>query len=243
MTSSNLLAGRSWEERTERHVLSHRPTGVKRANEAGQAPESILKAVVAVTKQVGEIAAAGQQMSASANELIGAMDGVSAVVEENTAATEEMAASSGEVSQAIEGVASVSEENSAAAQEVSAAVEEMTAQVEEVNASTQSLTEMAETLLLEVSRFRMKNMDVRCWEIMQCGDNARKCPAYQAEEDRCWLIEGTWCGGVLQGDVRAKIHNCVNCKYYHQQDVKTVAASSVPVYAGGNGRHAEPALG
>jgi len=127
--------------------------GTARAGEAGQALDSILQAVEVAHHQVGEIAAAAQQVEASSGELVGAMDAVSAVVEENTAATEEMAAGSTEVTQAIENIASVSEENNAAVEEVSAAAEEMNAQVETVSASAESLSEMARTLQELVAQF------------------------------------------------------------------------------------------
>ncbi len=129
--------------------------GTARADQAGQAVESILKAVESVNEQVNQIAAAAREMSTSSSELVGAMESVSAVVEENTASTEEMAASSGEVSRAIEGVASVSEENSAAAEEVGATVEEMSAQVEEVAASADSLSQMAQALQAVVAQFKL----------------------------------------------------------------------------------------
>jgi methyl-accepting chemotaxis protein len=129
--------------------------GTALANQSGQALDSILQVVEAVTRQVEEIAAAAQQMGASSDEMVSAMDAVSAVVEENTAATEEMAAGSGEVTQAIENIASVSEENSAAVEEVSAAAEEMNAQVEEVAASAQSLAEMAQALQQIVAQFKL----------------------------------------------------------------------------------------
>jgi methyl-accepting chemotaxis protein len=130
-------------------------TGVRRANQSGEALNNILQAVEAVNRQVEEIATAAQKMSASSNELVGAMNSVSTVVEENTAVTEQMAASSGQVTEAVENIASISEENSAAVEEVSAGAEEMTAQVEEVASSARSLAEMSATLRSIVSTFRL----------------------------------------------------------------------------------------
>ena len=129
--------------------------GAARADEAGQALQSILTTAESINQQVSTIAIAAQQMETSSNELVGAMDSVSAVVEENTAATEEMSASAGEVTLAIESIAAIAEENSAAAEEVSATVEEMTAQVEEVTASAQSLSGMAQELQALVTQFRL----------------------------------------------------------------------------------------
>jgi methyl-accepting chemotaxis protein len=129
--------------------------GVARATKSGQALDDILEAVEAVSRQVGEIASAAEQVNTSAGEMVSAMDGVSAVVEENTAATEEMATGAGEVSQAMEEIAGISEENNAATEEVSATVEEVSAQAEEVTVSAQSLNEMAQQLQELVMQFRL----------------------------------------------------------------------------------------
>lgn len=130
--------------------------GVIMAGKAGEALAAIQQAAQAVNEQAEQAAAAAEQMSASANELVSAVDSVSAVVEENTAATEQMAASSSEVTQAIESIASVSEENSAAVEEVSASAEEMTAQVEEVSASAAELANLAKQLQGIVDLFKLK---------------------------------------------------------------------------------------
>jgi methyl-accepting chemotaxis protein len=132
-------------------------TGVARANEARQALVNIQQTAEDSNRYGEEIAAAAQQMAASSELLVRAMETVSAVVEENTASTEEMAAGSSEVTGAIEGIASVSEENSAAVEEVNAAAEEMSAQVEEVSASAQSLSAMAQELLQLTTRFKLDN--------------------------------------------------------------------------------------
>ncbi len=130
-------------------------SGVLMAEKAGGALVAIQQAAQAVNEQAEQAAAAAEQMSASANELVSAVDSVSAVIEENTAATEQMAASSSEVTGAIESIASVSEENSAAVEEVSASAEEMTAQVEEVSASAHELANLAKELQHIVEKFKI----------------------------------------------------------------------------------------
>ena len=115
----------------------------------------ILKATETVSQQVGEIAAAIQQMSTSSSELVGTMQTVSTIVEGNTLATEQMAGSSSELTQAVESIASVSEENSAAVEQVSASTEEVLAQVEQVASSAGSLMEMAKSLQRVVSQFSL----------------------------------------------------------------------------------------
>ncbi|MBI9044296.1 MAG: CZB domain-containing protein [Anaerolineaceae bacterium] len=130
-------------------------SGVKRANESGNALREILTASETVTKQAEMASKAVEEMNIVAGDLVGAIDSVSAVVEENTAATEEMSASSSEVTQSFESIAAVSEENSASVEEVSASTEEMNAQSEEVNASSQNLATLAQQLSQIVGKFNL----------------------------------------------------------------------------------------
>jgi methyl-accepting chemotaxis protein len=129
--------------------------GVKRANGAGSALESILKAAETVYEEAEQAAGAARKMNELSSNLVSSVDAVSAVVEENTAATEEMAAGSSEVSRAIESIASISEENTASVEEAGASAEEVSAQMEEVNASAESLAGMARDLEQQVARFRV----------------------------------------------------------------------------------------
>uniref|UniRef100_A0A7C4KYH5 Methyl-accepting chemotaxis protein n=1 Tax=Bellilinea caldifistulae TaxID=360411 RepID=A0A7C4KYH5_9CHLR len=130
--------------------------GVRQADEAGSALESILKSAQVVLDQSQQTSKAVQQINQSASALVSAMDAVSRIVTQNTAAAQQMAIGSNEVNIAIETIASVSEENSAAVEEVSASVEEMSAQVEEVAAAANSLQEMANTFNMLVARFRLR---------------------------------------------------------------------------------------
>jgi methyl-accepting chemotaxis protein len=129
--------------------------GVAQTGEAGQALESILKAVEVVSQRAQGSVNSAQQMGALANELSQANEVVYSVIERNDAATKEMAARSNDVMQAIENIASVSEQNNAAVEEVSAATEQMNAQTTELTASAQSLARMSQALLDLVNQFRL----------------------------------------------------------------------------------------
>ncbi len=73
----------------------------------------------------------------------------------------------------------------------------------------------AETLQYSISAFRIDSNGKRCWEIMNCPETSRReCPAYMSEEDRCWLISGTWCKGAQQGDSKDKLRRCVTCEAF-----------------------------
>jgi methyl-accepting chemotaxis protein len=73
-----------------------------------------------------------------------------------------------------------------------------------------------ENLQYSISNFKIhSNGDKRCWDVLSCPSNSRqKCPAYNVEEERCWLISGTWCKGSQQGDFRSKLRNCMTCEAF-----------------------------
>jgi methyl-accepting chemotaxis protein len=203
-----------------RHAVSAMEQGAKEvesgfqlAEQAGTALKDILAAAEAAAAQAEHIASAVSQMEGATQQVVSVIDSVSTVVEESSAASQQMAASSQEVTKVIEKVAAVSEETSASAEEVSASTEEMSAQVEEVVALSEELTRMADDLKIAMASFQLQaTSGARCWEVQKCSREIQaKCPAYQSGEDRCWLIPGTWCGGVLQGDAVSKRHRCMNC--------------------------------
>jgi methyl-accepting chemotaxis protein len=148
--------------------------GVASAGEAGEALNTIMKAVNEVNGQVERIAGGARRMGEMSQGLVASMDTVAAVVEENTASTEEMAAGSSEITRAVESIASVSEENSAAVEEVSASAEEFSAQVEEVTASAQSLSDMAQSLRELVQQFRISADDGAMYAAPGAGPRTRE---------------------------------------------------------------------
>lgn len=93
-------------------------SGVRLANEAGEALKDILGAIRSVSQQVEAIAAAARTMSSRSSE----------------------------ISQAVENIASLSQENSDAVQAVSSSAQQVNSQVVEVLATAQALKEMADIL-------------------------------------------------------------------------------------------------
>ncbi len=106
------------------------------------------------------------------------------------------------VVRAMEGMGHIASENLALSQKLT-------------ETSSETLFQM-ENLQYLISNFRIhSNGNKRCWDILNCPTSSReKCPAHNAEEDRCWLITGTWCKGVQQGDARAKLKNCMTCEAF-----------------------------
>ncbi|MCK5660476.1 MAG: HAMP domain-containing protein [Methanosarcinales archaeon] len=184
--------------------------------------EGTTGAVTAMEESTKEADAGVEALEAVMVPIGSVIDGVGTVttmVQDIAAAAEEQSASIEEVTSSVEDVSAIAEESAAGTQEASAAVEEQTASMEELATAAQELTAMAEGLQSVASRFKLKSSkgQMRCWEVMNCSSDARKkCPAYMSDDARCWLIEGTWCGGIEQGDAKSKIHNCMTCDAFNK---------------------------
>lgn len=86
----------------------------------------------------------------------------------------------------------------------------------EIRSFSEETLNNIENLHRAINTFRLPtNGAGRCWEITGCPETERhRCPAYNSQEVRCWLISGTWCKGAKQGDFNAKIRNCMTCDAY-----------------------------
>ncbi len=79
---------------------------------------------------------------------------------------------------------------------------------------------------------------VKCWEYVHCGQTS--CPAYGADEHRCWLIFGTHCKGVKISAYPEKVDFCKGCEVIERlilesdefTDFKRLEAGETAVEAG-----------
>lgn len=179
----------------------------------GQAFEAIhagAREVEAGTRVMTDLTSAFQQILRSVETVTAQVQDVSKELKQLADGAEAVAAN-------IQNISALTQESAASAQEVSASSEQQTSAVEEILSSAKTLSGTGERLLEAIGRFQYKKISERCWEIMQCSaEIQQRCPAYQSEEGRCWLISNTWCGGVKQGDADAKRHNCMNCRFFRQ---------------------------
>ena len=197
------------------------------ANLIGEIQEGTTGAVTSMEESINETDTGVIALESAIdpiNAVVTGVNNVTSMVQDIAAVAEEQSASIEEVTSSVEEVSAISEESAAGTEEASAAVQEQTASMEELSESAQELSAMAETLQLAASRFSLNSLEgkPRCWDVKNCGNEVRqKCTAYMAPEARCWLLEGTWCGGVEQGDAKSKIHNCMNCEVFRRYSSST----------------------
>lgn len=61
-------------------------------------------------------------------------------------------------------------------------------------------------------RYQNPNL-VKCWEFKDCDQ--RSCPAFGSlENQRCWQVAGTHCGGEVQGVFAQKLGRCEKCEVF-----------------------------
>ncbi|MDA8212760.1 MAG: HAMP domain-containing methyl-accepting chemotaxis protein [Clostridia bacterium] len=192
-------------------------TGVELAQNAGITLNQILQRLTTTNAIIKDIAQAAEVINSSNQKVARAVDSVAAISQENLAASEQMAAGTGMVKNALNTVSGISQESAASVEEVTASAGELAHSVREVSTSAKELERVADRLKEAMGAFKLKIISRRCWEIKNCpADRKQKCPAVHTDEERCWLISGTWCGGVKQGDADAKRHNCMNCNAYRE---------------------------
>ncbi len=162
---------------------------------------------------VDEGAALTNQASESFKAIVAAVTETVQTIQEIAAASEEQAASSEEMTSTMSGVEDIAQRNATAAQQVAAATEQQRTTMEELAKSSTQLVEMAAHLTSMVGRFKVISNFQRCWRVHDC--NWIDCPAYQAKEEKCWLIPNTLCrNGIQSGSVMEKRANCHKCEVF-----------------------------
>jgi methyl-accepting chemotaxis protein len=136
-------------------VAANVKQGQADAAESIGALNGILEGMHVAVQNLAAITAATEQLKASSQAVVEAVNAVAAVTEENTAATEEMAAGADQVTDAVQSIAATSEENAAAAEEAAASVEELNTGAEAVAATARNLSTVAAGLQEQVSRFKL----------------------------------------------------------------------------------------
>lgn len=183
-----------------------------------------------MNRMVQEVNIAAKEQSLGSRQIREAVDRMKHIVHEVGMAVKEQVGGTRQIVQAVEmmqemtqGVAKATAEQKLGGENVVKAMEGMgqissdnlTLSTDMVSISEDTLFQI-ENLQYTVSSFRFHaNGSKRCWDIMNCPMTSRqKCPAYNAEEERCWTIAGTWCKGAQQGDLRSKLRNCMTCQAF-----------------------------
>jgi methyl-accepting chemotaxis protein len=179
--------------------LTQQVAGAMKEQAAGG--KQIRDAVEDMNRVTAQVGTATKEQANGSEQIMRAVDGMNSMTQQVAQATKEQKASGELVVKAVENIADIARENLTAVEEMAAAADSMTVQAE-------SLQQIA-------SVFKTREITETCWDIMHCSDEHRKkCPAYMNDERRCWLISGTWCKGVQQGDARSKLKNCMHCQAF-----------------------------
>jgi methyl-accepting chemotaxis protein len=158
-------------------------------------------AVEDMNRVTGEVSVAAKEQASGSVQIIKAVENMNSMTQLVANATAEQKRGGELVVKAVENISDIARENLGAVNQMASAAENLSFQ--------------AESLQRAISLFKIREINVNCWDILHCAMEFRlKCPAYENPEKRCWLIDSTWCKGVQQGDARRKLANCMHCEAY-----------------------------
>lgn len=172
------------------------------AEEQAIGGKQIRQAIERMRTVVSEVSLAVKEQVGGAKQIVQVVEIMNNMTRSVAGSTAEQKIGGETIVKAMEGMGHIASENLRLSGDMKMSAEDALFQVE--------------NLQYTISSFKLhSNGNQRCWEILRCPDTARqKCPAYKSEEHRCWMISGTWCKGLLQGDFRAKIRNCMTCEAF-----------------------------
>ncbi len=183
-----------------------------------------------MNRMVQEVNIAAAEQSKGGHEIRQMVHRLRSIVHEVGLAVKEQVGGAKQIAQAMEtmsamtqGVANATAEQRHGGENITRAMEGMNQISTENLRLSKGMVDLAQDTLFQIEnlQYTMSNFRIsangghRCWDILNCPTGSRQqCPAFNAEEDRCWRISGTWCKGLKQGDARSKLKNCMTCQAY-----------------------------
>ncbi len=185
--------------------------------------EKMNRQVQEVNTATKEQAIGGKQIRESIERMKTSVHEVNGAVKEQVRGAKQIVKSVDMMRNMTQDVANASSELKAGGETIVRAMEEMSHVASEnlrlstdMKSASDDTLHQVEKLQFTLSSFRIHSSGGgRCWDIINCPDSSRvKCPGYKSEDDRCWLISGTWCKGVQQGDFKEKLRHCMMCEAF-----------------------------
>jgi methyl-accepting chemotaxis protein len=191
----------------------------KLAERSNRAAGEIVTLIRESGQRVEEGARLSEETGRSLKAIIEGVEATAAKITEIAGETAEQANLAEQVSKGIGTVSSVAEQSAAGSEQLAASSEQL---------GSQSIN-----LQQAVSHFKLAQrippQDDRrpnCWEVKNCGrqEGGPKvaefgvCPAYPNHGHSCAALDGTLCGGKVQGTFADKLRNCIRCNFYNSEN-------------------------
>ncbi len=178
--------------------------------------------IVTLIKESGERVEEGARLSEetgrSLKAIVEGVDATAHKITEIASATDEQARFADQVSSAIGSISDVTEQAAAGSQQLAASSEELGSQ-------SASLQEAVSHFKVAKKVSSEQDTRLNCWEVKNCGreGGGQKaaelgvCPAYSDHGHSCAALDGTLCGGKVQGTFAEKLRNCIGCDFYNSE--------------------------
>lgn len=127
------------------------------ARNSGISLVNIISSNADVKEQTQAVLSTVKTMESLSSELIERSTNISVVVEQNTAASGQMSVNSREITGKIRDIAAMGENNFLLTQKVTSSAQDLKSQVEQVDSSAANLSDLAESLTMIVSHFKLNS--------------------------------------------------------------------------------------
>jgi len=128
--------------------------GSSMSDRTSEAFKNILSAIEKLSEKIDTTTHNITTITEGVKDIETEVSNLAALSEENSASSEEMAASAKEISANVEGIAATSEEMAASSEEVAASAQESETMAEKIDAEIRKLTERADELKSELSKYK-----------------------------------------------------------------------------------------
>ncbi|PKN07766.1 MAG: methyl-accepting chemotaxis protein [Deltaproteobacteria bacterium HGW-Deltaproteobacteria-8] len=186
-----------------------------------------------VSKGISEVT---EQASVSGSSLTGILDlaeQTSGQVHAIAAAAEEQSAAVSQINRTVEETNNIAVHTTASMSNAALSILAMSGRASDLRRLIEGITDDASSRDLTALGAEASQ---ECWEFKRCGrekGGAKAaemgiCPAWPEHGKDCAIVQGTLCGGIVQGDYASKIAQCAKCDYFksehHRRDLAVSAA-------------------
>lgn len=190
----------------------------KLAERSNNAASEIIALIKESEERVDEGARLSEETGRSLKAIVEGVDATARKITEIAGTTSEQATFAGQVSESINNISNITEQTAAGSEQLASSSEELGAQ-------SARLKELVNHFKLTKKIPPAEDSRLNCWEVKKCGREGGGakaaelgvCPAYPDYGHSCAALDGTLCGGKVQGTFAEKLRNCIRCNFYNSE--------------------------
>jgi methyl-accepting chemotaxis protein len=185
------------------------------------------------SKAIDDVTERANLSGGALSEILSISEQTSGQVQSIAAAAEQQSAAVGEISRTVERTNTIAGHTTDSMGKAAMSVLALSGRASDLRRVIEGITDDSGTKDLSLA----SGAKQKCWEFMKCGreQGGAKiaefgvCPACPDHGEDCAMVEGTFCGGRVQGDFASKVAFCAQCDYFksehHERNLQTLPAA------------------